>query len=152
MGLDHFMEKKCYLQYDFEATLLRVHRLQRLTGIENCCGKNCSNAIVTRHAAALVTRPATVQMHCFPVLAEGMSCPYCKTQRACCIAELVASRFTSVGYKSLASWRVLSVRLFFIGGSVSGSQSGSQTGSQSAVQYWSHKHCSHSGSSTPSGM
>ena len=88
---------------------------------------------MTRHTEAVVTRPAAVQMHCFPVLAEGMSCPYCKTQRACCIAELVASRFTSVGYKSLASWRVLSVRLFFIGGSVSGSQSGSQTGSQSAV-------------------
>ena len=86
-----------------------------------------------RHAAPLVIRPATVQMHFFPVLEEGVSCPCCSTQRACCIAELVASRFTSVGYKSLASWRSLAVRLFFIGGLVSGSQSGSHTGSQSAV-------------------
>ena len=76
-------------------------------------GKNCSNANVTRHTEAVVTRPAAVQMHCFPVLAEGMSCPYCKTQRACCIAELVASRFTSVGYKSLASWRSIVCAPFF---------------------------------------
>ena len=66
-----------------------------------------------RHAATLVTRPATVQMHFFPVLEEGVSCPCCNTQRACCIAELVASRFTSVGYKSLASWCSIDCAPFF---------------------------------------